>query len=86
MITEPDKIIICVYIIMSEIDLGFTKYIDDEDTDLLEWYCYNYDVDDLDEMVCWLNKLGYKQDQVTEIFNIEDLFVDFYQNYLKSIE
>lgn len=69
---------------MSERD--FCNYILEEDMDLLEWYCYNYDVDDLDEMISWLNKLGYKKEQITEIFNIEDLFIDFYQNYLKSIE
>tara|TARA_R110000744_G_scaffold224715_2_gene343226 strand:- start:5970 stop:6227 length:258 start_codon:yes stop_codon:yes gene_type:complete len=74
---------LCIYK-MSERD--FCNYILEEDMDLLEWYCYNYDVDDLDEMISWLNKLGYKKEQITEIFNIEDLFIDFYQNYLKSIE
>ena len=71
---------------MSEIDLGFTKYIDDEDTELLEWYCYNFDIDELDEMVCWLNKLGYKQEQVADIFNTEELFNEFHEIYLKSVE
>ena len=65
---------------------SFTDYIDDEDIELVEWYCYNFDTDELDEMVCWLNKLGYKQEQVAEIFNIEELFGEFHHNYLKSID
>tara|TARA_R110002074_G_scaffold136696_1_gene281495 strand:- start:43 stop:246 length:204 start_codon:yes stop_codon:yes gene_type:complete len=65
---------------------SFTEYIDDEDIELVEWYCYNFDIDELDEMVCWLNKLGYKQEQVATIFNTEELFGEFHHNYLKSID
>ena len=71
---------------MSFMEYGFCNYIAPSDMDLLEWYCHNYDTDELDEMISWLNKLGYKKEQITQIFNIEELFADFYQNYLKSIE
>ena len=37
-------------------------------------------------MVCWLNKLGYKQEQVAKIFNTEELFNEFHEIYLKSEE
>lgn len=57
-----------------------------ENDELLEWYAYNYDTDYLDEMISWLNKLGYKREQIINIFDTDELFIDFYQNYLKSIE
>jgi hypothetical protein len=69
-----------------ENDYGFCRYIDVDDMDLLEHYCCKYDTDDLDEMVCWLNKLGYNHEHIKDIFNIEELFVAFYENYMKSIE
>tara|TARA_R110002072_G_scaffold234655_1_gene392263 strand:+ start:37 stop:231 length:195 start_codon:yes stop_codon:yes gene_type:complete len=64
--------------------MSFTDYI--EDDELLEWYAYNYDTDYLDEMISWLNKLGYKREQIIKIFDTDELFIDYYQNYLKSIE
>jgi hypothetical protein len=69
-----------------ENDYGFCEYIDEEDMELLEYYCYNYDTDELDEMISWLNKLGYNKEHIKDIFNIEELFVAFYENYMKSIE
>jgi hypothetical protein len=69
-----------------ENDYGFSEYIDEEDMELLEYYCYNYDPADLDEMVSWLNKLGYNKEHIKDIFNIEELFDAFYDNYMKSIE
>ncbi len=64
--------------------MSFMEYI--ENDELLEWYAYNYDTDYLDEMISWLNKLGYKREQIINIFDTDELFIDFYQNYLKSIE
>ena len=64
--------------------MSFTDYI--EDDELLEWYAYNYDTDYLDEMISWLNKLGYKREQIIKIFDTDELFIDYYQNYLKSVE
>tara|TARA_R110002073_G_scaffold109181_1_gene244935 strand:+ start:745 stop:939 length:195 start_codon:yes stop_codon:yes gene_type:complete len=64
--------------------MSFTDYI--EDDELLEWYAYNYDTDYLDEMISWLNKLGYKREQIIKIFDTDELFIEYYQNYLKSVE
>ena len=69
-----------------ENDYGICEYIDVDDMELLEYYCVNYDTDELDEMVSWLNKLGYNKEHIKDIFNIEELFVAFYDNYMKSIE
>ena len=53
---------------MANIDIiSFTDYTDDEE--LLDWYCYNYETDDLDEMVCWLNKQGYKREDIEKVFS-----------------
>ncbi len=35
---------------------NFCRYIDEDDMELLEYYCSKYDTDDLDEMSSWLNK------------------------------
>ena len=56
---------------MANIDIiSFTDYTDDEE--LLDWYCYNYETDDLDEMVCWLNKQGYKREDIEKIFSKDE--------------
>ena len=65
---------------------NFGNYIDDDNMELLEYYCMNYDTDELDEMSSWLNKLGYNKEHINDIFNIEGLFLAFYDNYMKSIE
>lgn len=63
------------------IDYGFCEYIGEDDMDLLQHYCVHYDTDDLDEMVSWLNKLGYNKKQIHNIFNMEELFDVFYNNF-----
>ena len=42
--------------------LDLTRYITDED--MIEFYSYNYDADDFEEWLCYMNACG---------FNIEDL-------------
>ncbi len=64
--------------------MSFMEYI--ENDELIEWYATNYDTDYLDEMISWLNKLGYKREQIIKIFDTDELFIDYYQNYLKSVE
>jgi hypothetical protein len=46
---------------------NFCEYVEDEE--LLDYFCYNFETDDLDELVHWLNKQGYTKKDLQEVFS-----------------
>ena len=70
----------------SIIDYGFCKYIGENDMDLLQWYCLNYNSDYLDCMVFWLRDLNLNEEHIRNIFQIKELFIEFYQHFINIIE
>ncbi len=55
--------------------VNFCEYVEDED--LLNVFCTDYETDDLDELVYWLNKQGYTKKDLQEVFSTEEN-VDLY--------
>lgn len=71
---------------MVNIDYGFCKYIGEDDMDLLQWYCINYNTELLDCMVWWLKDLDLNDTHIRDIFQIKELFIQFYQHFIDMVK
>ena len=57
-----------------------------EDKECLEYYLTNFDTDELEDFIYFISKLGNNKEDINKIFFYEEVFEDFYNAFLDSIE
>tara|TARA_R110002012_G_C11449581_1_gene591576 strand:- start:40 stop:246 length:207 start_codon:yes stop_codon:yes gene_type:complete len=57
-----------------------------EDKDCLEYYLTHFDTDELEDFIYFISKLGNNKENINKIFFDEDLFEEFYNAFLVSID
>lgn len=66
--------------------MNLLELIDSLNDELMDWYLYNYDIEELEDFITYLHKNGYNNEKVKKVFSEEELFTVFYQVFLKTIE
>ena len=66
--------------------MNLLELIDCLDEDLIDWYMWNYETDDLDELISYLHKCGFNKEKVIFIFNNDNLFYRCWECFLSSQE
>ena len=66
--------------------MNLLELIDSIDEEMMDWYMYNYETDDLEELISYLHKCGFNNKKVTIIFNNDQLFFQCWQSFLSYRE
>lgn len=64
--------------------LDLTRYITDDD--MIEFYSYNYDADDFEEWLCYMNACGFNIEDLSRILLDYMEFVDCWNIWLDTFD
>ena len=53
---------------------------------MADWYMFNYETDDLEELITYLHKCGFNKEKVIEVFSSDELFSECWESFLSSRE
>ena len=66
--------------------MNLLELIDSVDEEMMDWYMYNYETEDLEELISYLHKCGFNNKKVTIIFNNDHLFLQCWHSFFSSLE
>ena len=64
--------------------MNLLELIDYLDEEMVNWYMYYYETDDLEELITYLHKCGFNKEKVIEVFSSDELFFECWQSFLSS--